>query len=130
MITMLVALALGSGSAMPDPYTLPATHPMVMPADPTAATQTLADGGWDVVTTYGPLWGAALLAFGLASAFLKRNSDAHWVSQGRRLAVISASVMVMGAVLQWHFNGGQLAGLLVTVVMAVKLVITPGVTTA
>lgn len=82
----------------------------------------VADGGWDVVASYGPLWGAFLLAATLLSTFVSRQ---HWLQQGRTLALITAASMTAAAVIDWHFNGAQFSGVIVTAVMALKLVWSP-----
>lgn len=94
---------------------------------PVDTAQTASSAGWDLVVQYGPIWGAALLAFGLASSFLRRNAAAHWIAQGRALAAVTGASMTLGAVLDWHFAGAPIAGVLVTAIMAIKLVWSPTV---
>lgn len=80
---------------------------------------------WDLVQEYGPIWGGMLLAFGLATRFVRANVTSHWIGEGRSLAIVVAVVGVLGAFLEAHFGGGTWAGVLVTAIAALKLVISP-----
>lgn len=103
--------------------------PAVAHADPVAVAQASADGGWAMVSTYGPIWGGGLLLFALGGSFLRWNESTHWIAQGRTLAILTGLLSVLGAIAQWHFNGGSSAGIITTLVAAVSLVLHP-VTTA
>ena len=96
--------------------------PGVAAADASGTATAAVDGGWDLVSQYGPLWGGALLVQGLVGSFLRRNAAGHWLAQGRSLAAITASSMVLGAVLSWHIGGAPFSGVIVTAIMAIKLV--------
>jgi hypothetical protein len=97
-------------------------------ADPVAAATTATDSGWQLVRQYGWLWGGVLLTVGLGGSLLKDASDSAWFKQGKRLAIVTSALGVLGAVAQWHFNGAPLEGVLVTAIMALKLVWSPTVT--
>jgi hypothetical protein len=105
-------------------------HADPLPVDPVIAAQAATDASWALIAQYGPLWGAFLLAFGLVGAWLKANESKHWLAQGRALAVITGGAMVLGAVADWHFHGAAFAGVIVTAVMAIKLVMSPTVAPA
>lgn len=91
-------------------------------AGPVAVAQTAADASWQIVTDYGPLWGGLALAFGIAQSLLKRNESKHWIAQGRMLAVVTGGALVVGALLDWHFQHAPIAGVLVTIYAAFNLV--------
>jgi hypothetical protein len=93
---------------------------------PTAAAAT--EAGWSLVEQYGPIWGGALLLVGGLGALLKANASKHWLAQGRALAAITGLLSIGGALLEWHFNGAPLAGVLITAIMALKLIWSPTVT--
>lgn len=97
-------------------------------ADPAAQAAASADTGWSLVETYGPVWGGMALAFGLASAFLRRNETTHWIAQGRALAVILAIVGTGTAALTAHFAGTPWSGVLVTAVVALFKLVQPSMT--
>ena len=108
-------------------YCVPAVHADPLASAPVAHAVTTAQSGWDVVETYGPIWGAMLLVYGLASAFLAKNESAHWIAQGRMLALVVAGVGLLGAVLEAELGGASWSGVIVTLVGAVKMVISPTV---
>lgn len=99
-------------------------------ADPIGAATATTDAGWSLVEQYGLIWGGALLGFGLAGSFLRRNEAAHWIAQGRTLAIATGAVSTLGALLEWRFQGGSPAGVLVTAVMGIKLVLSPTATSS
>jgi len=104
-----------------------AVSPSAPSQGPIVQAITVSDDGWGLVEAYGPIWGGMLLGFGLASAFLKRNQVEHWIADGRRLALITGALGVGGAVLQMKLGGGSFAGVLVTLIGAVKLAMSPTV---
>lgn len=93
--------------------------------DPLGAAAATADGGWSLISAYGPIWGGALLVHALGDVFLH---DQHVLAQGRLLAVITGGLAVLGAVLEWHFLGKPSAGIAVTLIMAIKMMWSPTVT--
>lgn len=93
--------------------------------DPVAIATASTDSGWSLVSQYGWFWGGSLLLLGLGRALLKGNAASHWIAQGRTLAVIAGVLGVLGSVAEWHFNGAPAAGILITLVMAAKLVWQP-----
>lgn len=93
--------------------------------DPVAVATTASDATWSLVGQYGWFWGGSLLLLGLGRALLKGNAASHWLAQGRTLAAIAGSLSVLGAVAEWHFNAAPAAGILITLVMAAKLVWQP-----
>lgn len=86
-----------------------------------------ADTAWDLLEQHGPIWGGMLLVFGVATAFLKRNTNEHWLKQGRVLAIAVGAVGVLGSVLEAGVNGGTWAGVVITAITAIKLVLSPTV---
>lgn len=92
---------------------------------PIGQSVTMADDGWEMIEAYGPIWGGMLIGFGLASAFLKRNAKEHWLAEGRKLAIVTALVGVLGSVIEARLGGATWAGVVVTVIGALKLVLSP-----
>jgi hypothetical protein len=86
-----------------------------------------AQTGWDVIETYGPIWGAMLLLYGAGAIFLSKNQSEHWLAEGRTLAMLVAGVGVLGSVLEAQLGGASWAGVVVTLVGAVKMVVNPTV---
>jgi hypothetical protein len=118
------------GKAYADVPTLPSDGwsepaPAHAVAGPAITAVTVSDGGWELIEAYGPIWGGMLLGFGLASAFIKRNEKEHWLAEGRRLAIVTGIVGIAGALLQVKFGGGSWPGVLVTIIGAAKLVLSP-----
>lgn len=105
------------GIALADPA-LPPSSPAV------TASQTI-ESGWDLIAQYGPIWGVALLLSGGVALFLKKNESQHWLAQGRALAIVTALGMLLAALTEWHFGGGQGAGVVVTLIGVVKLLWSP-----
>jgi di/tricarboxylate transporter len=132
---LLTAFALISlhdlGKAYANVPTLPgdglerAGDPSPHVVDPVVAATATTDDGWALVEAYGPIWGGMLLAFGLASAFIKRNEGEHWLAEGRRLALVTGVVGVLGALLQVKLGNSSFAGVVVTLMGAVKLALSP-----
>lgn len=144
VLTMMLAIRVGvslagadTGSAMvvdagpgiasgPDLY-VPAREgfkadPAPSPIDTSKMT---VETAWDLVEQYGPIWGGMLLLFGGAVAFLRRNEKEQWIKQGRRLAIVTAFLGVLGSVLEAGVNGGTWAGVIATAFVAVKLLFSP-----
>jgi hypothetical protein len=96
-------------------------------ADPITIAQAGTDAAWTSIETYGPLWGGALLLFGVVGSFLRRNESTHWVAQGKTLAIITTGSMLLAAVLTWKFRGGDTAGLLMSGFLAIKMLVSPTV---
>lgn len=99
-------------------------------ADPVVAATAATDASWSLVAQYGPIWGVTMLVFGTLGAFLRANEAQHWLAQGRKLALIVGASSILAAVLDWHFHGAPVAGILITAVMAIKLVWSPAVAVA
>lgn len=91
-------------------------------ADPVVVAQATTDAGWTLIEQHGPLWGGTLLAFGMLSAFLRRNDSSHWIARGRVLSALTGAAMVLEAVLAWHLNGAPSAGIAVALFAALSLV--------
>lgn len=85
------------------------------------AVQVATSTGWDALVHQGPLFGGLLLASALYREFLKRNESAHWIAQGKALAVMTGLGMVIGAAADWKFNGGAAAGVVAALFTAVSL---------
>lgn len=95
--------------------------------NPVPDLQVAVDSGWAIVEHDGPILGGGAILFCLIGAFLRRNNSTHWIAQGRVLALITGLGMTLGAILDWKLNGGQLAGVIMTVIAAVKLALSPAV---
>jgi hypothetical protein len=119
------------GRAYADAPTLPGdgldTAPAHAVAGPAITAVTVSDDGWGLIEAYGPIWGGMLLGFGLVSAFIKRNPKEHWLAEGRRLAILTGAVGIAGSLLQVKFGGASWSGVLVTLIGAVKLALSPTV---
>jgi hypothetical protein len=118
-LLLLFALPLAAEPAFADVTVAASTSSPVL-----QATQS-ADTGWGLVEQYGPIWGAMLLAFAIASRVLAKNETEHWIGQGRWLAAVVAGVGVLGAILEAHFGDGSWAGVIVTLVAGIKLLLSP-----
>lgn len=94
-------------------------------ADPIVVAATTVDSGWQLLRDYGPIIGSGLLMSGLGATFLRYNESKHWIAQGRTLALISGTVAVIAAVLEWQVNGGSPAGVIFALVAAIGLVMHP-----
>lgn len=115
----------GVGSTL-DAGSAAAPTPTAPPMSPFLENATAApDSAWDLVEQYGWIWGSMLLLFGATATFIRRNEKEHWLKQGRALALLVAGVGVLGAVLEAALNGGTWAGVLVTAMAAIKLVLSP-----
>lgn len=95
-------------------------------ADATAAVGT----SWDIVQHQGLILGPLLLINGLARYLLKANESAHWLAQGKTLAIVTGVMMVVGAALDWKVNGGPSAGVITALFAAIPLVMHSTVTQA
>lgn len=91
-------------------------------ADPVGTANLAADSGWDVVAHQGPLLGALLLASALFRQFLKANESKHWIAQGKTLAILTGIGMVIGAAVDWKWNGGPAAGIITALFAAIPLI--------
>lgn len=100
-------------------------HAQGATVDPVTQVATATSTGWDLVQQFGPIWGGMLLLYGLAAQIVKAG---FWQKfAGRRLAGTVALVGVFGAVLEAHFGSGSWAGVIVTMVGAIKMLISPDV---
>jgi len=82
-------------------------------ADPLTTAGGSATSAIDILSTYGPVIGGTYLLFAIAQTLLARYRSASWFSRGRRLAVATGVLGVLGAALQ-----SQIAGAPWTVVLA------------
>lgn len=109
----------------------PACHYMAIAhaaaADPVQATAVAVDSGWTLAETYGPVWAGMALAFGLSRALLKRNESAHWITEGKTLAIITSAVGLGTSALTAHLSGTPWSGVLITAVIAAFNVQSPTV---
>lgn len=94
---------------------------------PVVTAQAATDAGWDVIASYGLLWGGALLVLGLGQTLLKANATTHWLAQGRVLAVATGVLAVLGAIAEWHFGGAPASGVITTLIAAIMMVWHPTV---
>lgn len=103
-------------------------HAQGLATDPVNQATTATSTGWDLVQQFGPIWGGMLLLYGLMYQVVK----AGFVKKlaGNRLAGVVAMVGVFGAMLEAHFGSGSWAGVVVTAIAALKMLINPTVTPA
>lgn len=96
--------------------------------DPLATAGGSATGALDILTTYGPVIGGSYLLFSIAQALLTRYSSSSWFAQGKRLAVATGTLGIIGSALQEQITGAPWTVILAAAVaMAFKL-LTPTVT--
>jgi hypothetical protein len=99
-------------------------------ADPLATAGVSTSSAIDILTTYGPVIGGSYLLFSIAQALLARFGASSWFAQGRRLAIATGTLGVVGAALQSQIAGAPWTVILASAVaMAFKL-LTPTVTPA
>lgn len=93
---------------------------------PVTQATTATSTGWDLVQQFGPIWGGMLLLYGLMYQVVK----AGFVKKlaGNRLAGVVALIGVFGAMLEAHFGSGSWAGVVVTAIAAIKMLVSPTVT--
>lgn len=96
--------------------------------DPITNTQLSVDTAAQLLEQHGPVIGGAVLLFALGGWFLRRFRTAEWLMRGRRFAIASAVLMVLGAVLQWRVNAAPFEGVFAALVTAWGLVMRPTVT--
>lgn len=145
VLLMLVAIQLGvrlagadTSSAMvvdagpvlvepfePTPGAPRAADPAPAPSSPIVTATDTTETAWELIEQHGPIWGGMLLLFGLATAFLRRNEKERWLGQGKHLAIVVGLTGVLGSVLEAGVVGGTWAGVIVTVVAAIKLFLSP-----
>jgi hypothetical protein len=118
ILLVLLSFHVGVSLASADPLTTSA---------PVTQGLATAQSGWDLVETYGPIWGAMLLVFGLVSRFLQKNQSEHWIAEGRTLAALVAGVGVLGSVLEAQLGGASWSGVVVTLFGAAKMLLSPTV---
>lgn len=102
-----------------------AADPAPAPSSPVVTATDTTETAWQLIEQHGPIWGGMLLLFGLAAAFLRRNEKERWLGAGKHLAVVVGLTGVLGSVLEAGVNGGTWAGVIVTVVAAIKLFLSP-----
>ena len=126
-----VAVDAGMDFATP-PTPAPAVLVVAAPSasNPAPDLQIAVDSGWAIVEHNGLILGGGALLYCLLSAILRRNKSEHWIAQGRILALLTGVTMTLGALLDWKLNGGQLAGVIITVIAAIKLMLSPAVAVA
>lgn len=86
--------------------------------DPSTAVTTAADAGWDIFTKDGPWWAGLMVVAGLLRTFLNKQ---HWLAQGKVLSGLTGVMMVLVAVIAWHF-GAPASGILTALFAAYTLI--------
>lgn len=119
-----------SSTPGPEVYVPARQAPAAATPSPIDTSKMTVDTAWDLVEQHGPIWGGMLLLFGAATAFLRRNTKERWIAEGKRLAIVTAFVGVLGSVLEAGVNGGTWAGVIATVFVAIKLLLSPTPTPA
>lgn len=81
---------------------------------------------WNMVKTYGWVWGGMIvLATGL-SIFAKKNDEEHWIGKNNRILIVLTGLAgVLSSILVAHFDNAGWAGVVATMFGAVKLAIFP-----
>lgn len=87
--------------------------------DPSVAVSAAGDATWDIAAKDGPIWAALLLVAGLLRTFLSKQ---HWLAQGKLLSGITGVMLVLGAVLAWHFADAPASGILTALFAAYTLI--------
>jgi len=111
--------SIGSGIA-----TSPVTAAPVSAVPTVDVTDPLSD--WQMVKTYGWVWGGMIVAAGGLVLFGKKNEEEHWVNKNNRvLLVLMGLAGVISSVLVAHFDHAGYAGVVATAFGAIKLSIFP-----
>jgi hypothetical protein len=112
------AVASGSGSGSAMAATTPAVPAVTDPTD--IATD------WSMVKTYGWVWGSMILIAGLLMWLGSKNSEFHWVNSSGRLYFAATGLGgILAALVTSHFAHTDYAGVVVTAVGALKLILSP-----
>jgi hypothetical protein len=98
--------------------------------DPLGTAQASVNGGVGLIETYGPVLGSMYLIYQLASALLAKYASSSWFAQGKRLAIATGVLGIIGAALQAQVAGSPWTVIAMAAIAAVFKLITPTVTPA
>lgn len=93
------------------PWLIASAHADTSPIVTAASS---GDAIFQIVQTYGWLWGGLTLLYIGVGWLLKLNQSTHWIAQGKRLAMATSVVGVVGSALQAYFGGTPLTGVIAT----------------
>ncbi len=97
------------------------------PGDPLGTAQTSADGVVSTFSTYGPVIGGMYLAYAFMQTLLARYATSSWLAQGKRLAIATGLLGIVGAALQAQIIGSTWTVVLAAAVAAAFKLRTPTV---
>lgn len=86
--------------------------------DPLGTAQTSADGFVSTISTYGPVIGGMYLAYSIMQSLLARYGSSSWLAQGKRLAIATSLLGIVGAALQAQITGSTWTVVLAAAVAA------------
>jgi hypothetical protein len=98
-------------------------------ADPLGTAQVSVDGGLGLVATYGPVLGGMYLLYQLASRLIAKYARSSWLAKGKRLAITTGALGVVGAALQAQIAGGPWNVVVLAAIAAAFKLLTPTVPT-
>jgi hypothetical protein len=92
-----------------------------------ASPSTSVDDALGALLTYGPVIGGMYVLYAVASFLLARYRSSSWLAQGKRLAISTGALGVLGAALQAELAGSPWTLVLAAVVAAAFKLLTPTV---
>ena len=95
--------------------------------DPLGTAQASVDGGIGLVTTYGPVLSSMYLLYQLASRLVAKYARSSWFAKGKRLAIATGVLGVVGATLQVQVAGSPWNVIALAGIAAVFKLLTPTV---
>lgn len=102
---------------------------MALRAVALAADGAIPQGSTDdvvgTIATYGPVIGGMYVLYAVASSLLARYKSSSWLAQGKRLAIVTGALGVIGAGLQEQIAGAPFTLILAAAVAAAFKLITP-----
>lgn len=115
----------GSGSAVVAPPAGSGSTVATVPSipDPTAHPAEAAATAWQDLKAYGYVWGGMIVLLAIGTLMVKLADEEHWLSKGHTLPILVSLLGTIGALLQWHFAGGNLAVVFTTLMGAVLLIV-------
>jgi len=95
--------------------------------DPLSTAQASVDGGIGLVTTYGPVLSSMYLLYQLASRLVAKYAGSSWFAKGKRLAIATGVLGVVGATLQVQVAGSPWNVIALAGIAAIFKLLTPTV---
>jgi len=96
-------------------------------ADPLSTAQASVDGGFGLIATYGPVLGGMYLLYQLASRLVAKYARSSWLAKGKRLALSTGVLGVIGAALQAQIAGSPWNVIALAAIAAAFKLLTPTV---